>query len=75
MRLAQLGNEYFRLVKMDNWITKNSASKALGKGGRGKLERAMKVGIVRSYKRNPDKRTGRVMVNFDDLMKIKDKAI
>lgn len=49
------------------WITQNQAVKMLGKGGRGKLERAMARGMVRFHKKNPDTKLGRVMVNINDL--------
>ena len=70
--IAQLGNEYFRLVKMNPWISKRQAGQLIG---RSRFKRMVDTGYIQLYKRNPDNRLGRVMVNFDDLMKIKDKPI
>jgi hypothetical protein len=52
------------------WITQNHASILLGKGGRGKLDRAMKKGIIKFHKRDPDKKLGRVMVCYEDIEKL-----
>jgi hypothetical protein len=38
--------------------------------GRGKLERAMARGLVKFYKRDPDKKHGRVMICTEDIEKL-----
>ena len=58
--------------KWNPLISQNQAAKKLGKGGRGKLERAMARGLVRFHKRDPEKRLGRVMVYAEDIEKIRD---
>ena len=52
------------------FVSQNHAVKMLGKGGRGKLERAMKKGKVRFHKRNPESRIGRVNVYYEDVLKL-----
>jgi len=59
-------------TKKQPLISQNQAAKSLGKGGRGKLERAMERGLVRFHKRNPEKKLGRVMVFAEDIEKIRD---
>jgi hypothetical protein len=59
-------------TKRNPLISQNQAAKKLGKGGRGKLERAMAKGLVRFHKRDPEKRLGRVMVYAEDIEKIRD---
>ena len=57
------------------WITQHQASKLLGRGGRGKLERAMARGLVKFHKRDPDKRLGRVMVCYEDVEKLRNNPL
>ena len=52
------------------WITQHQAVKILGRGGRGKLGRAMVKGLVKFHKRNPDTKLGRVMVWYEDVEKL-----
>jgi len=52
------------------WISQNHASKILGKGGRGKLDRAMAKGLIKWHKRDPEKKLGRVMVLYEDVEKL-----
>jgi len=52
------------------WISQNYASKILGKGGRGKLDRAMAKGLIKWHKRDPEKKLGRVMVLYEDVEKL-----
>lgn len=59
--------------KPEPWITQNQATKLLGKGGRGKLEKAMARGQVRFHKRNPETKLGRVMVRTEDVDKLRNK--
>jgi hypothetical protein len=56
--------------KNEPWISQNQATKILGKGGRGKLDRAMAKDLVKFHKRNPDTKLGRVMVCYEDLEKL-----
>jgi len=57
------------------WITQHQAALLLGRGGRGKLERAMARGLVKFHKRDPDKRLGRVMVCYEDVKKLRNNPL
>lgn len=50
------------------WLTQNQAAKIIG---RRKLEKAMRKGLVRFHKQNPETKLGRVMVYYEDIEKLK----
>jgi len=58
-------------VKDWEWVTQSEASRLLGKGkasaGRRKLEKGLAQRKVRWEKVNMDQRTGRVLVNLNDV--------
>jgi hypothetical protein len=62
--LRELGR---RVDDLPPWISQHQAARMLG---RGKLERAMARGLVKFYKRDPDKRHGRVMICTEDIEKL-----
>jgi len=65
-------SQFIQELKLKNrfnskWITQNQAQKNII--GRGRLKRAMKSGLIRFYKTNPEKRNSRVMLLRSDLDK------
>ncbi len=69
-KAARMALHEFTNKKINPWISQHQAVKILGSGGRGKLDRAMKRGLVNFYKRNPETKYGRVMVCSEDLEKL-----
>jgi len=65
--LRELGK---RVDDTEPWITQHQACLLLGRGGRGRLNRAMGKGMVKFHKRDPDKKLGRVMVCYEDVEKL-----
>ena len=65
-------SQFIQELKLKNrfnskWITQNQAQKNII--GRGRLKRAMKSGLIRFYKTDPEKRNSRVMLLRSDLDK------
>ena len=65
-------SQFIQELKLKNrfnskWITQNQAQKNII--GRGSLKRAMKSGLIRFYKTDPEKRNSRVMLLRSDLDK------
>jgi hypothetical protein len=61
------------------WISQAEASRILGRGkssaGRRKLEKGMRLGKIRWEKVNMDQRTGRVLVNLNDVRNLMRSAV
>ena len=65
-------SQFIQELKLKNrfnskWITQNQAQKNII--GRGRLKKAMKSGLIRFYKTDPEKRNSRVMLLRSDLDK------